>query len=80
MTDISIRIHAFMMNALTTIMTADLRKEDGQDLIEYAMLGALIAAGIVAVLALFGTQVTNMITNIGKCIDFNSGTVCAPGF
>ena len=80
MTNLSIRLHMAAASLLSSLTTRERRGEGGQDLIEYAMLGALIAAGIVAVLALFGTQVTNMITNIGKCIDFDSGTVCAPGF
>lgn len=53
--------------------------ERGQDLIEYAMLGGLIALAIIAVgvLALSGA-LTSMFGGIGDCIDFDSGTSCAP--
>ena len=80
MTDLSIRLFVAMTSMLTSIQDGMHRREEGQDLLEYALLGGLIAAGIVAVLALFGTQITNMVTNIGKCIDFDSSTPCTPGF
>ncbi len=55
------------------------RSERGQDLIEYAMLGGLIAAAILAVgiLAFSGT-LSSMATGIGNCIDFNKSTTCGP--
>ena len=63
--------------ALTLKMRAS--EERGQDLIEYAMLGGLIALGITAVgLALFSGAIEAMFTGIGNCIDFDSGTTCAP--
>lgn len=55
-------------------------REDGQDLIEYAMLGGLIALAILGAVVLFGSALTDMATGIGECIDFDSGTTCAPGF
>ncbi len=56
------------------------RSERGQDLIEYAMLGGLIAATLVALatLAALSGALTSMATGIGNCIDFNGGTVCSP--
>jgi Flp pilus assembly pilin Flp len=50
--------------------------ERGQDLIEYAMLGGLIAAAL-AVGALVLTGALNgMASGIGDCIDFDSLTPC----
>jgi Flp pilus assembly pilin Flp len=75
-TNLSIRMHAFVVGLLTKFED----REEGQDLIEYAMLGGLIAAGIVAVLVLFGGKINTMITGIGNCIDFTNSTSCTPGF
>jgi Flp pilus assembly pilin Flp len=54
--------------------------ESGQDLIEYALLGGLIAAAVIAVVAL-GTM-TNAVTAMGNgisaCIDFKKSTPCGP--
>ncbi len=67
-----------MLTALFTWLRAHLRSERGQDLIEYAMLGGLIAIALAAAgLALAG-PLASMATGIGNCIDFNSGTACAP--
>jgi Flp pilus assembly pilin Flp len=56
-----------------------LGSERGQDMIEYAMLGGLIALAIIAVGVLgFKGAITDMFTGIGHCIDFNSGTTCNP--
>ncbi len=56
-----------------------LSRENGQDLIEYAMLGGLIALAILGAFILFGSALTDMATGIGNCIDFTSSTVCDPG-
>lgn len=56
------------------------REERGQDLIEYAMLGGLIALTLAAasvLLALTGA-LDDMAAGIGACIDFNNATGCAP--
>ena len=52
--------------------------ERGQDLIEYALLGGLIAAALLAVAVLTGmtTAVTDMANGIGDCIDFDDATTC----
>jgi Flp pilus assembly pilin Flp len=71
-TNLVIRIHAAISGLL--------RKEEGQDLLEYALLGGLIAAGIVAVLAIMTGNISDMVNNIGDCIDFASSTPCNPGF
>ncbi len=71
--------------ALTRVMLAvsDLKvrltEERGQDLLEYALLGGLIAAALVAIIAIFGTALTAMGNGIAACIDFSSTSVCSPG-
>ena len=74
----------FMNTALLRMMTAvsGLRarfsEERGQDLLEYALLGGLIAAAITAaavLLALTGA-LTTMATGIGECIDVDDLTPC----
>lgn len=75
---------SFMNTMLTRMYVAltDLRarfaEERGQDLLEYALLGGLIAIGILAVTAVFTGALTSMINGIGSCIDFDSTTVCDP--
>ncbi len=71
--------------ALTRVMLAvsglktRLTEERGQDLLEYTLLGGLIAAALVAIFALFGTALLDMGNNIAACIDFDSiTTTCAP--
>jgi len=55
------------------------RSERGQDLIEYAMLGGLIALAIIAVGAIaFRGPLSNMAKGIGDCIDFKASTTCNP--
>ncbi len=76
----------YINTALVRMMTAvsglraRMSEERGQDLLEYALLGGLIAAAIVALVAIFNPALTAMATNIGYCIDFSSTTTCAPGF
>lgn len=57
-----------------------LKSERGQDLIEYAMLSGLIAIILVAASLLLGLTdpIQDMLDGIGRCIDFSSGTTCAP--
>jgi Flp pilus assembly pilin Flp len=55
-----------------------LKDERGQDLIEYAMLGGLIAIALAAGALVFAGPLADMAAGIGRCIDFNSGTTCAP--
>jgi Flp pilus assembly pilin Flp len=56
------------------------KSERGQDLIEYALLGGLIAAALLAaaVLTGFTGAVQNMAVGIGHCIDFSNTTPCTP--
>jgi Flp pilus assembly pilin Flp len=69
-----------MLSTLIAWIRLHLPSERGQDLLEYALLGGLIAAAIIAVIAL-GTMtgaITDMATAIGDCIDFDSATACDP--
>ncbi len=72
--------------ALTRVMLAvaglrsRLTEERGQDLLEYVLLGGLVAAAIVALVTIFNPFLSAMATNIGQCLDFDSGTNCSPGF
>ncbi len=63
-----------MINALSFWLKAHVRSERGQDLIEYALLGGLIAGALLAVAVLTGmtTAVTAMANGIGECIDFDA--------
>ncbi len=71
--------------ALTRVMlsvssfAARLRDEErGQDLLEYALLGGLIAVALVTFGALFTPYLQTMAANIGQCIDFDRATDCMP--
>lgn len=69
-----------MLSVIVSYIMARLRTERGQDLLEYALLGGLIAAAIVAVIAL-GTMtgaITDMADGISDCIDFDKTSVCGP--
>lgn len=66
-----------LLRALTAVsgLRARLNEERGQDLLEYALLGGLIAAALTAtavVLTMTGA-IDDMATAIGNCIDL-SGT------
>jgi Flp pilus assembly pilin Flp len=52
--------------------------ERGQDLIEYAMLGGLIALAILGVIGFLTGAIGSMADGIGRCIDFDSTSVCDP--
>ena len=62
------------------LFLANLRDEErGQDLIEYALFSGLIAIGIIAVgVAAYTGIINSLTTGIKACVDFNSGTSCAP--
>lgn len=51
-------------------------EERGQDLLEYALLGGLIAAALVALGVIFSPALATMAGNIGDCIDFDGLTDC----
>ena len=56
-----------------------LSRESGQDLIEYAMLGGLIALALVVVITIFGDAIKKMGEGIANCIDFDGSTECVAG-
>ena len=63
--------------AAVTGLRARLAEERGQDLLEYALLGGVLAAVIAGTGALIMTGAANaMFTGIANCIDFDSLTVC----
>jgi Flp pilus assembly pilin Flp len=69
-----------MLSVLVTWIKSYLpQSEQGQDLIEYAMLGGLIALAIIGVgiLALTGA-LNDLFGGIGNCVDFDSTTTCDP--
>ena len=70
-----------MYTVLSTIrlwVKTHVRSELGQDLIEYAMLGGLIALAIAASLLFLSDAVAAMGDGISDCIDFDGATTCAP--
>ena len=51
--------------------------ESGQDLVEYALLGGLIALAFVGLgLFFFADAVTSLVDGMAACIDFRAGTPC----
>ena len=67
-----------MLSVLVTWLKAHISSERGQDLIEYAMLGGLIAIALAAGALVFSGALAGMASGISSCIDFDSGTTCAP--
>ncbi len=71
-----------LLRAVTALsgLRARLGEERGQDLLEYALLGGLIAAAITAaaVVAAMSGALTGMADGISGCIDFDSATSCGP--
>jgi len=75
-------INTALLRAMTAVtgLRTRLSEERGQDLLEYALLGGLIAAAITAaaVVALMTGAVSGMANGIADCIDFDSGSTCGP--
>ena len=73
-------INTALMRAMAAVanLRARLADERGQDLLEYALLGGLIAAAITAaaVAGIMTGAIDAMATGIGDCIDFDSSTPC----
>ena len=57
-----------------------LKSERGQDLIEYAMLGGVIAMAILLVVGAFSGALGDMVAGIERCIDFDSASTCSAAF
>ena len=64
-----------LVNSVILSIIAGLRSERGQDLLEYAMLGGLIAAAIIVVFTVLITNgaIQSMADGIAGCIDFTAG-------
>jgi len=74
-TNLSIRVHAFISGLL--------HREEGQDMIEYALFGGLLATAIITIAGLIvaGTipnPVQGLLDGLEGCIDFDQGTACDP--
>jgi Flp pilus assembly pilin Flp len=67
-----------MLSVIVSYIMTRLRTERGQDLIEYALLGGLIALAIIGTVLAFGGALTSMAAGVSSCIDFDSTTVCDP--
>lgn len=67
----------FIAYAISSLLVR-IRGERGQDLLEYALLGGLIAAALLAAigLGLMTGAASSMVQNISDCIDFEAGTPC----
>ena len=72
--------HMTTLLAKINLFVLRLRDEErGQDLIEYALFGGLIALGMIAVGAAAYTGILNDLTaGIGDCVEFYSTTGCTP--
>ena len=57
-----------LTNRVTIALWMRLRREEGQTFVEYAVLTAVVAIGIVAALGLFRGQIVTALTNIGNAI------------
>lgn len=70
------------VNMLITYLKMRMSAEDGQDLIEYALLSGLIAATLIGIgaFAAFTGALDGMANGIGNCIDFDNsvGSECDP--
>ncbi len=60
------------MNALAIWMLARVRRDEGQDLLEYALLIALIALVCVGAIALAGTNVNTIFGQIANALSTSS--------
>ena len=73
MTSLFVTARCYVETAVESLR-ARFGEERGQDLLEYALLGGLIAAALTAI-ALFTVMsgaLTDMADGIGKCINFDS--------
>ena len=75
-------INTALLRAMTAVsgLRARLSEDRGQDLLEYALLGGLIAGAIIAVAALgiMTGAIDGMAAAIADCIDFDNATGCTP--
>jgi Flp pilus assembly pilin Flp len=64
-----------------TTFVGRMRTERGQDLLEYALLGGLIAGALITagVLGIMTGALGNLADGIRNCIDFDPNTTCTGG-
>jgi Flp pilus assembly pilin Flp len=64
-----------LVNSLIISFVFRFRSERGQDLLEYALLGGLIAGAIISVgmFAIMSGALTDLANGIANCIDFQPG-------
>jgi pilus assembly protein Flp/PilA len=63
-----------MMNRLMKVLSTLHREESGQDLIEYALLAALIALAATAGMSVVASDINNAFVKIGSKLSANVGT------
>ena len=63
-----------MMNRLMQVLSTLHREESGQDLIEYALLAALIALAATAGMGVVASDINNAFTIIGSRVSTAVGT------
>jgi Flp pilus assembly pilin Flp len=56
------------MPKLTVWLRSKSRREEGQDLVEYAMLFSLIAIIVLVAVTFFGEEVSQTLSNIGTIV------------
>jgi len=57
------------MKSLMKKVTEFVKNEEGQGLVEYALILALIAIVVIAALTILGTKVKNTYTNVGAALN-----------
>lgn len=77
MTNLSIRIHTILTTAIPAFIER-VKEERGQDMIEYALFGGLLATIIIAVAAIIIADpslnpVSTLMDGLSGCVDFQSG-------
>jgi pilus assembly protein Flp/PilA len=56
----------WMMTDVKHLLAAVAREEEGQDLIEYALLAGLIALASIASIKVLATKISNAFSNVGS--------------
>lgn len=64
----------FYLISLAQAQGGFLRREEGQDLAEYALLIALIAIAVIAAVTFLGNQISTVLSNIGSTLSSAVGS------
>jgi Flp pilus assembly pilin Flp len=56
-----------------------LRSERGQDTLEWAMLGGVVAIAILGAYLILGGAINALLGGVSACVDFDGVTPCLPG-